>query len=70
MTRLPARTAAEVVRVLRKHGFYFKRQSGSHAIYKHPDGRRTTVPMHGKQDLGRGLLHQILKDAGLEVEDL
>ena len=70
MPRLPARTAADVVRVLKKHGFYFKRQAGSHAIYQHSDGRRTTVPMHGKHDLGRGLLHQILKDAGLDVEDL
>ncbi len=36
----------------------------------HPDGRRTTVPIHGKRDLGKGILHQIMKDAGLSNEDL
>ena len=70
MPRLPARTAADIVRLLRKQGFGFDRQSGSHAIYIHPDGRRTTVPMHAKRDIAKGTLRQILRDAGLEVEDL
>ena len=70
MPRLPARTAADVVRLLRKQGFDLDRQSGSHAIYIHPDGRRTTVPMHAGRDLAKGTLRQILKDAGLEVGDL
>jgi len=67
--RLPALTSRQVISVLKKHGFVLDRQSGSHAIFIHPDGRRTTVPIHGKRDLGRGILHQIMKDADLNPED-
>ena len=68
--RLPSLSAGEVVSLLRRQGFVRVRQSGSHAVFRHPDGRRTTVPIHGKRDIGRGLLHQIMKDAGLTADDL
>lgn len=67
---LPTFNAREVIRALEKNGFDRVRQSGSHAIYRHPDGRRTTVPIHGKRDLGRGLVRQILNDTGLTVAEL
>jgi predicted RNA binding protein YcfA (HicA-like mRNA interferase family) len=31
---------------------------------------KVTVPIHGKRDLGKGLLKQIMKDAGLTNEDI
>jgi predicted RNA binding protein YcfA (HicA-like mRNA interferase family) len=68
--KLPSCTAREVISILAKHGFSLDRQSGSHAVFIHPDGRRTTVPIHGKRDLGKGLLRQIMKDAELTIEDL
>ncbi len=68
--RLPVRNARQIISILQKHGFELDRQSGSHAVMIHPDGRRTTVPIHGKRDLGKGILHQIMKDAGLSNEDL
>lgn len=68
--RLPQLSAREVIQILERRGFSLERQSGSHAVYRHSDGRRTTVPVHGKRDLGHGLLHRILKDAGLNLEDL
>ncbi len=52
--KFPAVTSDEVIKVLRKAGFRFKRQSGSsHAIYyRDADKRRTNVPVHsGKQRL-------------------
>jgi len=36
----------------------------------HPDGRRTTIPFHAGQDVGRGLLRKILKDIELTPEEL
>lgn len=69
-SRLPAVNAKQVIKILERHGFTFIRQSGSHAIFRHADGRRTTVPIHSGKDLGRGLLRQIMKDAGLVLEDL
>ena len=68
--RLPTLTARQLLAVLRRHGFEVVRTSGSHALLRHPDGRRTTVPMHAGRDLGRGLLRKILKDAGLSRDDL
>jgi predicted RNA binding protein YcfA (HicA-like mRNA interferase family) len=38
-------------------------------VFLHSDGRRTTVPVHGKRDLGRGLLRQIMRDADLTEDD-
>lgn len=67
---LPVLTADQMIAILRRHGFSLSRQSGSHAILKHPDGRRTTVPMHKGRDLGKGLLRQIMRDANLTAGDL
>ena len=42
-----------------------QRQTGSHARLKHADGRVVTVPVHAGQDVGRGLLRKILRDADI-----
>ena len=68
--RLPALTGQQVLTILQRRGFVAVRQSGSHVVLKHPDGRRTTVPIHPGRDLGRGLLRQIMRDANLTVDDL
>ena len=68
-TKLPVVTANEVIKILQEKGFSFSRQSGSHAIYANQNGIKVTVPIHGKKDLGKGLLKQIMKDAGLTNED-
>ena len=66
--RLPRVTAREVIRVLEKVGFSLARQSGSHKIYKNPEGKRVTVPYHAGKILHPKLLRRILSDAGLTVE--
>lgn len=70
MPRLPAVTGAETVRALQRGGFVFQRQSGSHVQLKHPaTGRRASVPVHSGEDLPRGTLSSILRDAGLAAEE-
>jgi len=59
----------ELVRALEKHGFVLLRQRGSHAQYRHTDGRKTSVPMHSKE-LPKGTCHKILKQAGLSLEEI
>lgn len=49
-------------------GFEFKRQKGSHVFYRHPDGRFTTLPHHGNQEIGRSLIRQILREINLSPE--
>jgi predicted RNA binding protein YcfA (HicA-like mRNA interferase family) len=59
----------EVKKVLEKLGFSSIRQSGSHAVYHHSDGRWTTVPIHKGKDLGKGILRKILKDAKINTTE-
>jgi predicted RNA binding protein YcfA (HicA-like mRNA interferase family) len=63
-------TGRELVAILRRHGFENDRQSGSHVIMIHPDGRRVTVPVHAGRTLGKGLLRSLIADAQLTREDL
>lgn len=62
MSLLPAFKAKDLVRVLRRLGFRPARQKGSHLFFEHSDGRTTVVPMHSREDIGRGLLRQILRE--------
>ncbi len=51
-------------------GFISLRISGSHNILKHSDGRMTTIPMHGNEDISRGLLHKIIReDLNISIEE-
>jgi predicted RNA binding protein YcfA (HicA-like mRNA interferase family) len=69
MAGLPVLRANELVRALERAGFQIIRQRGSHVRMKHPDGRIVTVPVHSGQDIGRGLLRKILRDAELTREE-
>ena len=53
----------EFIPGVKRLGFEITRRSpGSHIQLAHPDGRRTTVPDHGDDDIGIGLLRKILRD--------
>ena len=54
---------------MKKLGFEPIRMRGSHLILKHPDGRLIVVPVHPGEDLGRGLLRKIIRQAGVSVEE-
>ena len=67
--RLPACTPRDLERVLLAIGFVATRQSGSHRIYlRLSDQRRVVLPIHAR-DLKPGLLHQLIKDAGLTPDE-
>ncbi len=61
--------ARDIIRALKAHGFYEIRQKGSHVCLKHPDGRFTLVPRHGNEDIGRGLMRQILREINILPEE-
>jgi predicted RNA binding protein YcfA (HicA-like mRNA interferase family) len=69
MARLPVLKPREIARVLEKIGFVEVRQRGSHKQFRHPDGRRTTVPFHGSRDISPFLLRQIIKDIRITPEE-
>ena len=59
----------EVLRALERLGFKRIRQSGSHVVLRHPDGRWVTVPVHKGKDVAKGTLRKIIRDAGVTVEE-
>ena len=64
-------TAREFVRALERDGFVFKRQKGSHKIYKHPErGNWVSVPYHPGGTFTKGLLYGLIDDAGWTEGDL
>ena len=69
MPKLRPAKPKEVERVLEKLGFQLIRQSGSHAVFRHPDGRWTTVPLHPGKDVAKGTLRKIIKDLGITVDE-
>jgi len=70
MERLPRITASEVIKAIKRAGFFLTRQSGSHKIFKNEAGKRVTVPYHKGKIIHLKVLHSILVDAELSVEKL
>jgi len=70
LSRLHPVRPGEVIRFLESLGFRQVRQRGSHKFFRHPDGRTATVPDHKGEDLGRGILAKILRDAGAKAAEV
>lgn len=69
-TRLHRITAKEMIRVLERRGFVLSKSSGSHHIFRNPDGVRATVPIHAGKTLHPKVLQSILRQADMTVEEL
>jgi predicted RNA binding protein YcfA (HicA-like mRNA interferase family) len=70
MPKLPAFTAKKLIKKLTALGFVEDHQTGSHKVFYHPGtGRRAVIPYHVR-DLPKGTLLAIIREAGLEREDL
>ena len=70
MSKLPLLKAKEVIKILYKLGFVFRRQKGSHMFFEHPDGRTTVIPNHPSEQIDRGLLNKIIKhDLQMDPDD-
>jgi predicted RNA binding protein YcfA (HicA-like mRNA interferase family) len=70
MSRRPRVTGPALIAALSNAGFGVVRIKGSHHFLAHEDGRRTVVPVHSGETIGPGLLHKILRDCHLTMEDL
>jgi predicted RNA binding protein YcfA (HicA-like mRNA interferase family) len=60
--------AREVLVKLQRAGFTIRRQSGSHVVLRHSDGRQTYVAMHSA-DVPTGTFRSILKQAKLTEDE-
>ncbi len=70
MSALPVLSGRQLVKVLGRLGYAVDRQRGSHIILRQSDPpyRRLVVPDH--EEIAKGTLRALLRDAGLSVEDL
>jgi predicted RNA binding protein YcfA (HicA-like mRNA interferase family) len=68
MSRLPSCSATDVIRALKRAGFNLDHTTGSHYFFRHPNRPRPVpVPFH-RGDIKRGLLHEIIRQAGLTID--
>lgn len=57
----------ELIRRLEAGGWYRVRQTGSHAIFRHPvRAGQLTVPVHPGKDIPHRLAARLMKAAGLQ----
>ena len=69
MPKLPVVSGAETIKKLEKLGYIVTRPKGSRVRLHHPTDpskKPITIPLH--EELKRGLLNQILKDADISRE--
>ncbi|OGV47832.1 MAG: hypothetical protein A3F46_07875 [Legionellales bacterium RIFCSPHIGHO2_12_FULL_42_9] len=60
-------TGKEIIKQLEKYGWEVLRVSGSHHRMG-KDNLRTTVPVHGNRDIGKGLLAEIERQTGVKLK--
>ena len=71
MSGLPVLSGKKLLRLLLKNGYFALRKKGSHVFVENDNGiHGTTIPIHGNEDLGTGLLRSILSDLDLSIDDL
>ena len=66
ITPLPAK---KVIKTLEKIGFQQVRQKGSHLFMRHIDGRTTIITVHPHEDIGKGMVRKIIKDAKITRDE-
>ena len=63
---IPTMDSKALIKLIEKQEWTLRASRGSHHIYVHPaKGGHISVP-HPKSDLGKGLVHKLLKQAGLK----
>lgn len=56
----------ELLKLLKKDGWYIHRNGTNHDLYRHPTKiGQLTVPRHGSKEMAKGTYNSILKAAGL-----
>jgi predicted RNA binding protein YcfA (HicA-like mRNA interferase family) len=55
----------QLIKLLKDKGWILDRIEGSHHIMVKGD-KTLSVPVHGNKDLGKGLLHTLMKQGGLK----
>jgi len=70
MTRLGSYSGEQVVRAFKRAGWHLARRKGSHVIMvKEGFDATPSIPVHKGKDVKRGTLRDLIRDAGLSVDE-
>lgn len=58
--------SADLIKLLEAEGWVLRSVKGSHHVLSHPARPGRVSVLHPKKDLGAGLVHKLLKQAGLK----
>lgn len=59
-------TSNDLIKILKKDGWYLERTVGGHHHFKHKSKKGIVTVPHPRKDLPQGTLNSILKQAGLK----
>lgn len=60
-------TVNELIKMLKKDGWFIHRHGGNHDLYRHETKEgQLTVPRHGSKEIATGTYNSIMKKAGLK----
>ena len=69
MSKLPLASFGDLAKIAESLGYVRVRQKGSHVMFRRADGQTIPIPDHGSRDLTRPLIHRIVKDMGLTIDE-
>ncbi len=61
--------SSDIIKLLESDGWVLRSVRGSHHVFNHPTRTGHISVPHPKKDLGTGLVHKLLKQAGLKGEN-
>ena len=70
MPKLPNIKGKQLLNILQGIGYYLDHIQGSHHILRCPNGKKTTIPIHGNKEIPKGTLLGILTDLDISKEKL
>ncbi len=68
MVTITIMRSADIIKMLETDGWILRSVRGSHHVFRHPARAGHISVPHPKKDLGTGLMHKLLKQAGLKGE--
>lgn len=70
MSKLPAITPKKLIKILEKIGFVLDHKTGSHFIFYDAKNKKCVVVPYHSKDLPKGTMASILKQAGINKDEL
>ncbi len=70
MVKLPLLSSRRLIGALGRLGFYIDHQKGSHIVLKDRATDTITIVVPAHDEIDRGTLRSILKQGGIDLEDL